>query len=395
MLFYGILFIALWTAEKLFLDPDIFSASAFLNWDAMHYDTIRREAYTTGMVAFFPLFPFTWKLLHAGPIGVSIFNGLLFIVSFSWLAEAFRISVKILLLLASGSSLIFMFLPFSEAMFFFTTAMLLVGLKKNHRWLIWSGIFFSGLVRPVATIFIPSILLLHFLFTSKEERKNLDLLLQTGICLLSLLIVFALQYVQTGDPLAFVHVQRGWGNYLRLPSMPLNSWAGGLILRLDALSFFFGISAAIVLAWVTLHKNAVQQQAMTRPVLFSVSYLAFLSFIILFTRGGILNSLNRYLFCSAFFVIAMNDFLSRKIFSARNVLILLVGSGLFWLLFGSYVHIQTLLKFEFLSLYLFLLFTTTSSNMILKNTSYYLVMACNIFFLFFFYHRFLSGGWVG
>ena len=79
----------------------------------------------------------------------------------------------------------------------------------------------------------------------------------------------------------------------------------------------------------------------------------------------------------------------------KIALLLFISSGLFWLLFGSYVHIQTVLKFEFLTLYLILLTGVTSGKILIRNFSYFSLLACNIVFMFIFYHRFLSGSWVG
>jgi hypothetical protein len=64
-------------------------------------------------------------------------------------------------------------------------------------------------------------------------------------------------------------------------------------------------------------------------------------------------------------------------------------------MFGSYVHIQTLLKFMFLTLYLLMLFCTTAENRIFKNAGYFGVIACNIFFMLLFFNRFFGGEWVG
>ena len=297
-------------------------------------------------------------------------------------------------MLASVPCLIFMFLPYSEAVFFLSCTILIAGLQKNNYALLIAGTFLAGLTRPVSTVFIPAFIVLSILAQgnpANEIRSSLKMIL---VCLLSLLVVFVIQYFQTGEWFSFFRIQKEWGNYLRLPSLPLNSWAGGFILRLDSIAFFTGISSLAYLIFLFMKKIRHEQITVSRPVVFSLCYLALLTFIILFTRGGVLNSLNRYLFCSVFFIIALNEILTRKIFSTRNALILFFLSGLCWLIFGSYVHIQTTLKFMLLTVYLLLLLCSSSENRNIRNAGYFSVMACNVFFMVLFFHRFLAGEWV-
>jgi hypothetical protein len=392
--FYGFCSLLFFLAEH-YLNTDLLTETNFLNWDAKHYETIRNSEYHTGMVAFFPLFPLTWKITQLNAVGISIVNGFLFIISFSWIAVLLNIPVKNILLLASIPSIIFMFLPFSESIFFLSSVLLIAGLKKNNFQFALTGIFLCALTRPVAAVFIPAVILVYFL--SERSRANFSLMISLiACCFLGTLFVFTMQYLQTGDQFAFFKVQKGWGNYLRLPSFPLNSWAGGFILRLDAITFFLGISSACLLAYMIFKKIKTKAAvAYDKPFIFSLGYLSFLIVIILLTRGGILNSLNRYLFCSAFFIVAAGEVLQMRIFSLRSLGLLFFSSGLCWILFGSYVHIQTLLKFELMSLYLILFFCCTSEIKLLKNIATYTVVCCNIIFMLIFYHRFLTGEWVG
>lgn len=396
LVFYAACFVIFYVTSKVLIDTSLLSEINFLNWDAMHYNTIQRDGYYTGMVAFFPLFPYIWKLTHLGSIGISLLNGFIYMLSFAWLALVFNIQSRRLLLIASTPVLIFMFLPFSESVFFLTSVILLTGLKKNNYLLIITGILLSGLTRPVATVFIPAFFILHWMMADNSKKSLLQSLGMVLVCAGSMFLVFLMQYYQTGEWFSFIHVQKDWGNYLRLPVFPLNSWAGGFILRLDAMAFLFGIGAAVYLASLIIGRlrSAGDHKSLT-PFLFSLCYLSILSIVILSTRGGILNSLNRYLFCSAFFIVAIDHILQQKFFSRKNVMIVFLFSSIFWLLFASYVHIQTLLKFEFLSLYLLLLFISTAENKLLKNAGYFSVIACNVVFMIIFFQRFLTGEWVG
>jgi hypothetical protein len=395
LLFYSgcfLFFLALRIINASVFFPD---EKSFLNWDAMHYLIIRDHGYKTGMVAFFPLFPLLWKITLTGSIGISILNGFIFLFSFSWLAGVFEIAPRRLLLLASVPSFIFMFLPLSESLFFLTCTIFLAGLKNKNQSLQFLGLILAGLTRPVATVFIPAFIILHYL---SEGNSKSDLMRTVKMIVASvavLLLVFIIQYLQTGEWFSFFRVQKDWGNYFRLPLFPLNSWAGGFILRLDAIAFFTGTCAGILLLYFIIRKIKSGQSSKDDSFVFSICYLSLMIAIVLFTRGGILNSLNRYIFCTAFFTIALNAVLTLKIFNGKNLLILFLTSGIFWLLFGSYVHIQTLLKFMLLTLYLVMLFCITTENRFWKNVSYYGVLTTNIIFMAIFFERFLSGEWVG
>src|SRR5690606_31502392 len=105
--------------------------SSFLNWDAEHYHWIRNKGYEGFRVAFFPLFPFIWKLIPIGAIGVSVLNGCVFLVSFYFLIRQLGSSWKEVIVYLSIPGCIFFFLPYSEALFFLCSTLILIGLRKN------------------------------------------------------------------------------------------------------------------------------------------------------------------------------------------------------------------------------------------------------------------------
>jgi hypothetical protein len=395
-LFYCGILLLLFLTEAYFSNLQVFSEINLLNWDAAHYFEVMNDGYRNENVAFFPLFPLFWKFIHASASGISILNGLIYILSFAWLAEEFKFKIRNILLLASIPSLVFMFLPFSEAIFFATASLLLIGLKKENNLLIYSGLIVTSLARPVATIFIPAIIFTSFICRA-EERVNLrKLVLQLLFCILGLFLVFTFQFYETGKWFTFFEYQKNWNNYLRLPHLPLSSWSGGYIVRLDAMAFFFGLAAISWLAYFLFKSIKNFMGVYNKPLIFSLCYLAFLTCTILFTKGGSFNSFNRYLFVSPFLIFALNHFLESQSFNWKNMAIVFIFSSLTWLLFASYVHIQYLLKFELLSVYLCVLFLCTQSlNKKISSISFIAVLVINVYFFVTFMHRFLSGEWVG
>jgi len=113
-------------------------------------------------------------------------------------------------------------------------------------------------------------------------------------------------------------------------------------------------------------------------------------------RGGSLFSLNRFIFATPFIIVAFNFWLKQNYkFNTKQLLYIFGFIFLFWLLFGSYGHIQTLLIFLSLSFYVFLIFAIKFEKNIVSKIASILLILINITFQIIFYVRFLNGGWVG
>jgi len=73
--FLGIVFLTvLWNGWSTVVNFD------FLVWDAEVLSRIVSDGYDYYTVAFYPMFPWVWKLLSISPLSISIFNGGLFLV---------------------------------------------------------------------------------------------------------------------------------------------------------------------------------------------------------------------------------------------------------------------------------------------------------------------------
>lgn len=371
----------------------IWCEDRLINWDAGQYYRIVYKGYNDYLVAFFPLFPFMWKLLGCGVYGIVFFNAILFTLSASMLATVFGFSTKEFLLMLSFPSLIFMFLPYTEAVFFFSTSLILVGMKKNHNWLIFIGMLLASCARPVVYVFIPAVLIILFITQNKHSIVQ-KLVFYILPVLLGLAIVICLQYFNTHDWLAFFHSQKtGWNNYLRLPKLILTSWGGDNIVRLDGSAFLVGVIATITLGFLVLKKSFVINSMKQEAILFSILYLAGICWLILSTRGGSLFSLNRFVFATAFFFIAFSAFIKRTWKTKEYVFIFFLFNA-FWLLFGSYVHIQETLKYLALSVFLTFFLFISHSNKHIARTAYLVCLFGNIILQVYCYYYFLNGGWI-
>ncbi len=223
---YILLFSVLLFLVNKFFMPGILASANFLNWDAEHYSWIKDNGYEGFRVAFFPLFPFFWKLLNVSPPLISIINASIFFISFYILAKQFKPSVPELILLLSIPGCMFFYLPYTESIFFACSTLILVGVKQQKLGYILTGLFFCTLARPAFTVFIPALIIVEC-FSNGSMKQILQ---RTGIYLLvcgaGIVVVGFVQFNDTGEWFKFFAAQKMWGNELQLPKLAFTSWAG-------------------------------------------------------------------------------------------------------------------------------------------------------------------------
>lgn len=106
----------------------------FLQFDAVHYYKIVHLGYDHKRSAFFPFFPWIWRVL-GGNISIGIVtNILIFSFSFAILNQIFQWDYWQKILFLSIPSSIFYFLPYSESIFALSSILLLYAIihKKNY-----------------------------------------------------------------------------------------------------------------------------------------------------------------------------------------------------------------------------------------------------------------------
>lgn len=108
-----------------------------MQWDVFWYDQIRQNGYSYSAtilsnVAFFPLFPYFWRFTGLGLFGMSVLNITLFLAAFTWLAQQLHLPARLQLLLLSSPLLLFMVVPYTEALFFCFATLLLLGLRRRR-----------------------------------------------------------------------------------------------------------------------------------------------------------------------------------------------------------------------------------------------------------------------
>jgi hypothetical protein len=392
LLFYSSTFIAFYLFIILTDQTFLFQQKNLLNADAAHYEYIKTYGYEGFRTAFFPLFPFLWKLLNVGPLTIALINGFIFTVSISVIAFYYDVNVKIQLLLLSVPSLFFMFIPYTEALFFLFGTLIIIGLNRNNTSLITAGLLLSSMVRPSAYVFIPAIIITEYLTKESLAAFFKRTVVYSFVILLGLFFTVLIHYYYTNKWFVFFEAQKGWDNQLRIPHLPLTSWAGDNIVRLDGTALLVGIIAMYSILKLIKQKISTN---VSKSLLFSLLYLIGISLIVLLFRGGSLFSLNRFIYASPYFILCFLYFFKNEKIKIPKGYVLFILFSLFWLLFGSYVHIQTLAKYELLSVVILLPFLMKSTNKNIRSIAYYSFLSISILLQVYFMYRFLGNQWIG
>ncbi|HWY37570.1 MAG TPA: hypothetical protein VNY73_03355 [Bacteroidia bacterium] len=394
-------------------------ADRLVGFDAVIYNSIREKGYdyqwyTGNNAGFFPLFPYVWRWLCLGTKGICLLNFLCFCTGLALLIKEFKPAPILVLCFISVPSAIFRFLPFTESFFFLFCSIFLVGLSKNKPWLIITGLLLSSLTRPTAMFFIPAIIAAEVFyderFFSWKAIKNI--LCYSAASLTGLFTVVLIQYYQTYEWFAFAKLQtKYWRHHFSLPQLPFTTNGGDKLLWLDGLAFFVSILATSILLFyfikycfrktTSLHKN--------RAFWFSCTYLFMVLLYTIFfdpkaPHGGTeLNSMNRYVFTTSFFLVfcfVANTYFS---FSYKNFLSYLGVAFLVWILLGfgrplaflsemfQSQH-KTTVFFTYLTLYVMAYFFVFKS----KYQGYFsIILICfNIMLSAYVFNLYLNGKWV-
>jgi hypothetical protein len=64
-----------------------------------------------------------------------------------------------------------------------------------------------------------------------------------------------------------------------------------------------------------------------------------------------MHSMNRYIFATPFFILFLSEIVNGCTIKLRHFYLLFLGLSVFWLMFGSYLHILSILKFMGISFY--------------------------------------------
>lgn len=352
LLFYAIVLSVLLFSLTITSQYEIWRNFDFLIWDAKHVFSIVNSGYNATTCAFFPFFPLVWKFLNCSPFLISLMNGLIYILSISFLFNYYKIDQFKIFLYLGLPSLWFMFLPYSESLLFLFSVIFIVGISENKISLASIALLLMSMTKPTAAVFIPAILVAESISSDSLFAK----LKRSSILISSVLIgnflVFWFQRKQTGQWFDFFRSQEQWGNKLQWPEFPLSTWSSPRVIWVDASAFWITMISALMMIYFVFRKMKLGS-SIDRKLSYSLLYLAGTGFFVLLFRGGALFSLNRFIFASPFLLVAILEISKRlegKI-RAKDFFYIVCLLMLLSLLFASYAHIRTFLFFLLLAFF--------------------------------------------
>lgn len=366
-----------------------------LHFDAKLYQEIKNHGYhSEWLCAFFPAFPFLWDLLDLSPFSISILNSFLFLFSFSAISTSYSLNWKVHFFLLSIPSFMFMFVPYTESLFFTAGTILLIGLKEDKPIFIFLGLLFGSLIRPTTFVFIPSILISYLLTGTKISKSFTKSIVPIATLISGLFLTMLIHYYYSQKWFVFFEAQKMWKNYLHLPSLPLTSWGGDGSLRFDGSALVISILSGIYLIRLFI-KRINYKISISSDIVFSLAYLSLTSLLILAYRDGNLYSLNRFIYATPFIIVGLNYFFNNYIFKWNHIWVILFTTEVFWLLFNSYNHIHNFLIFTCVSAYFIFMLLTKHSNKTVSSLSLLGLILINSIGLIKLAYRFLNNSWVG
>lgn len=382
-----------------------------IQWDAGWYFSIVQNGYqfianAQCNVAFFPMFPMVWKLGGFSVVAISLFNIMCFIAGILVLSKTYNFTNQEFLIALSFPSLFFCFVPYSEAIFFLSTSILLLGFNKQSKKLIFLGLLLTGLCRSTSMLFFPAFLFVELATIYPERNFKIaakNILQYTAIAALSIFLVAIIQYCYTGRWFDFLFVQKFWNKAWQMPKLPLTTWGGSRLLWLDGVALLFGLGALVLAGWYIINLFKKKLLITDKSVLFSMAYLITISGItLLYSVTGeqtSIYSLNRYIIATPFLT-AFVVFISRIFFGSRKVLI---GFSAGLIIFTTFLFGLTHYIFEFNNLALegigiFSAYAVFNLFLIVKIKDTPYALACyllNMALQLKLINWFLNGEWVG
>ena len=325
-----------------------------IHWDAEWYTSIRAHGYffrpdAKSSVAFFPLFPLLWRGSHLGALGISLLNLALAVGAGVLLWLGLRLRPAAVVLFTALPSSFFLYIPYTEALFFAFTALVLVLLVRQprHGWLLALALFGAALTRVSAFFYLPALAVAEGLLWLREPTTWLVRLRRLFACGLAvgtgLVTVLVYQWQQTGVWFAFNKAEEQWHPHMQLPHLPfISTTENDGALWLDGLALLVGLTALGWLARLAWRALQLRERAPAPDYLLIIAaaYVAIATVQVVLqapVEGGhsSLMSLNRYIFCTPFFVVLLDRLLTWRLSphvvlpALAAVLALTVALGMF------------------------------------------------------------------
>lgn len=382
---------------------DSFNFNRLYNWDAEHYVEIKNNFYANfrgengDERAFFPLFPLIWRFSGLSQIGISVFNLIAYITSQSFIFTYLKLKKHEILALMSVPSLIFMYVPYTESLFYFGSAILFMGSIKKKNGIVFIAFLLLSLTRPAYSILLPAYLGAQFFLNQSLKKALKKVSVAVLACTLATFIVGFIQKKYSGEWFGFLYAQKAspWFNVLQIPTLPFRSWEQFPAMPLDYFSLFFGVLSSIYLFTLFLKKIQRNQIVQNEIFIVSIFYIIGISLAVLLFRGGSFHSLNRFIFSTIFSQIFIIYSWRLIKFDFGKLILIFSLLALIWTLFNGFTHLRLILSFLGLTLYLLSLTQLNHYKPRIKILSSIVVILFGFIVQIFFLDAFFYWHWVG
>jgi hypothetical protein len=385
-------------------------------WDSYWYESIAEKGYQYSNTeasnsGFFPFFSFLWKVLWeltgSHIRAICLFNLFAFFTGALLLKKAFQFSYPYFLLFLSIPANMFMYVPYTEAVFFFFSALILSGLKMKNQKMVVIGLLFASLTRPTALFFIPAIVCMEFFAFTGIRTFLKNIVIYSAIPLLGTFIVMLVQLKYTGVWLAYFKAQSlFWNRTVQVPDLPLTTWDGARLLWLDGFALFFGLLAGCVLLFFLFRKVIVKNGSYAdRSVFFSLTYLVLaLASVVFFNGkdavgGTSLMGANRYILASPYFLVFLL-FLTHEVQFEKEVFLLFLIAGIMTFFAirtegGTFKLYDRLDQFYYKFFILVNAFIYLLASKRFNNNFIAVIYLINLFIQLIIMNQFTQGRWIG
>lgn len=390
-----------------------------LQWDADIYKCISERLYVEedqcyGRVrgAFFPLLPLIWKLFYLNPIAISILNYILFSFSIFILIKLFfkekRDEKKILYaVILSFPAAVFYFIPYSEALFLFTTCLAICADAQRKKSLYFIAAFMLAMVRPATVFVILAILVTELikLFLDRNLKVGIRSIFQKITpFIIGYIMVYVIQYVSSGNPYLFWEAREFWIPEI-IEGFKISDWSiEGFGMSVFSLVIVVPLSLYLFfkkLNEIRMKGDRIFSDAKSYWSIVSVFYILGIFVFTMITSKGNLHSFSRFILASPFFFILIFDSLKNRekhnwLKYLISVLILIGGLVIF---LSKVEYGGERLQFSYFGLYLLMLFITyiiIKPNLSLKLERFIglILIVANLIWNSYLFNMFLSNAWV-
>lgn len=338
------------------------SAITLERWDAGLYHKASEVGYyyiseQNNNAGIYILFPWVWKVLHVGIVGIAFVNLVFFALSITIITLLYPTSTANKILWVTTPSLYFMWVPYSEALFCLLSVISFYGIVKKNTWLTWFGLFSVSLCRATAVFLIPALLIMELLANNRKDvwRSVCNYLIHYALPTLFGSFAFILiQYAYTGQWFPYFKGQAKYlGHTFSWPELPFCDFYGGdRVTWLCALAMLPCVIALGLLV-VRCYKWLVSSEVYIDKVWsLTLAYLPVILFTMVFCNPkwgyGKTNLLgiHRYVFCSPYFFIFLYHTSFNRTYKLRHYLFLVLTCNIIWLSMGSYWHLHFLLFYN-------------------------------------------------